>query len=103
MLDRERKGAAFRAQDRAIAEVTCDRSGVERRGHDDEAEIGTSLLQALEQREGEVALEVTLVELVEDDRVDAFEGWIAEQAARETPSVTKRRRVRGPIASSKRT
>src|SRR5258708_34538021 len=38
-------------------------------------------MEALQERQGEIAVEMALVEFVEDDGVDAFERWIGQEAA----------------------
>ena len=83
MTHGERVLATCGAQDRAAAEIVRDRSGIERGGHDDEPQFGARALQALEQSEREVAVEVALVELVQHDGVDAAQGGVGEQATRE--------------------
>ena len=103
VADGEREDAAFGAKDGTVAEVAGDRRGVEGGGHDDDAERGALLLQALEQGEGEVALEVALVELVEDDGVDAVEGGIGEQAAGEDAVGDEAEARAWAVTSSKRT
>ena len=68
VLDLERKVAALGAEDAGVAEVRGDGRGIQSRGHDDEAEVGASgSLEASQEGEGEVAFEMALVELVEDD------------------------------------
>ena len=58
--------------------------GVERGGHRDDAKVGPRrLLHALEEREGDVALKVTLVELVEEHGRHAAQERIGEQPSRE--------------------
>jgi hypothetical protein len=84
VLDLEREVAAFGAENASAAEKAGDGRGVEGRGHDDEAEIGArGLLEAAEEGEGEVAFEVALVELVEDDGAGAVESRVGEEAAGE--------------------
>src|SRR5258708_21209923 len=37
-------------------------------------------MEALQERQGEIAVEMALVEFVEDDGVDALEGWSGQEA-----------------------
>ena len=60
-------------------------------------------LQPAQQGEREVALEVALVELIEHHGAGALQTRIGRKRRVSTPSVRKRRRVRGPATSSKRT
>ena len=85
VVDRDLEAPPLGAE-RAGAEEPRDRRGVERRRHRDEPEVGArGVLEAPQEREREVALEVALVELVEHDRADAGQGGCAEQAPREEP------------------
>jgi hypothetical protein len=72
------------AQRGAIAEEAGDGRGVQRGRHDDDAEVRPrSLLQAAQDREGDVGREVPLVKLVQDDAGDARELRVREEPARE--------------------
>ena len=81
VLDRDGERAAFRADDRRIAEELRDRLGVERRRHHERDQLGPARPQPLDQREREVAIEVTLVELVDHDAADAAQLGMGEQPA----------------------
>ena len=75
---------AFGRDRGAIIEEAADGRRVERGGHDDDAKVGTrGLLEAAEEREGEVGFEVALVEFVENNGGDAAEGWVGDEAAGE--------------------
>jgi hypothetical protein len=83
-LDRDRVLPPLGGHDRAAAQVGGQGLGLERRRHDDEAQVGTHrLLQLADDREREVALQVALVELVEDDDPDLLEERVAHQVAAE--------------------
>ena len=72
--------------ERPGAEVAGHGRGVEGRRHRDELQVGArGALEAPQQREREIALQVALVELVEHDRADAGERGRREQPAREEP------------------
>ena len=84
VFDLERIAAAFGAHDARAIQVRGDGRGIERGGHDDEAQVGAlGALEAAEKSEGEVAFEVTLVEFVEDDGAGAVEERVCEEAAGE--------------------
>ena len=105
VLDRDVEAPALGAQDRR-AEVRGERPGRERGAHRDEraGPGAASSAQPLDERERDVALQVPLVELVEDapPRRPSSSGDARSLRAR-TPSVTKRTRVRALETSSKRT
>ena len=70
--------------DRRVAEESGDRFAVERRRHDDYAEVVAEQgPRAQREREGEVSVETSLVELVEHEDADAVEGWVALEPARQ--------------------
>ena len=83
MLNREIKQLSFRTNDRTAIEISRHRLGIESRRHHYDEQIGARLLQAFEQGQRKIALEVALVEFIEDDRVDAFQVGIRKQPARE--------------------
>ncbi len=84
VFDAEFVELAFGAQHRAAVQEVSNGRRVERRGHDHQLQGSfMSCLEALEESEGEVGIEMTLVELVQDDGADAFELWIGEKAAGE--------------------
>ena len=80
----DRKGAALAFDHRRVAEQLADPRAVERRRHDQEAQIlAQALLRVERQREAEIGIERALVELVEQHRGDAVERGIVEDHARE--------------------
>jgi len=84
--DLHRMGPPLRGEARGPVEVGCDRSAVERGGHDEEAQVGPVLLLELPgSREGDVPEEMAFVKLVEDDRGDRFQRRVREQAAEQNP------------------
>src|SRR5262249_27234306 len=65
---------AFARDDRSAAEEPRDRLRLDRRGHDDDPEVRPRLeVDLAHAGEGEVRVEVALVELVEDDGAGALE------------------------------
>ncbi len=86
VLDRDLEPPTFRTQRRATTEERRHRSGVEGRRHRDDAQRGPlGLLQAAEERERQIGVQMTLVQLVEDHRADPAERRIAEHAAEQDP------------------
>ena len=80
----DRMGASRRAHEPRIVEHPAQGVAVERRRHHQQAQFGPQVALAVErQREAEVALQVTLVELVEHHARDALERGVALQHARE--------------------
>ncbi len=72
--------APFHGDDRAAAQEPCDRLGVERRRHDDHDQLGPDLAPDLvDECQGEVGIQVALVELVKNDGADRFQKRIAHQ------------------------
>ena len=77
-------GPSLRADDRAIVQKPADRRGVERGRHDDQNQIGADLAADFAQeRQREVAVQVALVKLVEDDGTDPFEERVGQELAGE--------------------
>ena len=86
VFDRHREGASLGGQDGGVAEGTRERVGLERRRHDGEAEVGThGLLELSNHGERDVALQVALVELIQDDDPDALEERIGREEPAEHP------------------
>ena len=83
VLDREIVQLAFRAQDRAVAQVLRNGRGVERRRHDDQPQIGLVLLQPPQQRQRQIGIEMPLMKLVQDHRADAGQRGIGQQPPRQ--------------------
>ncbi len=81
MLDLDGERAARDTQHRRV-EVGSDRRGVERGRHGDDVQRAV-LTRASTQREGQVALQMPFVELVEDHRADAAQIGIAGEASQE--------------------
>ena len=68
VIDFHREALAFGDENRAITEISGHRLGIERGGHHHDLEIGPlGLLKLLYQRERDVAHQVALVELVEEE------------------------------------
>ena len=73
VLDGHREEASGGEDHGGISEEAGDGLGVERRRHDDDAEVGAGVLLKLAgERQRQVGREVPFVELVEDQGVDAF-------------------------------
>ena len=86
VLDGHREEPAFGEDDRRVAEKGRHGAGVERRRHHDDAEVGARLpLQLASERERQVGREVPLVELVEDEGVDALQEGVIEEHPDEQP------------------
>ena len=84
MSDLEIEQAAFGAQNFASAQPGRQRSGIESCRHDDEAEIRTrGRLKTEQECESQVAVQVALVKLIQDDDGDAVESRIVEQLSGE--------------------
>jgi hypothetical protein len=81
MPDRQRILPSFRSDHGAVLKVSSYRRRVERSRHHDDANLWPSVLEALQECEGKVAVEVTFVEFVEDNRVDTLERLIGQQTA----------------------
>ena len=84
VLDVDREGAAIGGERLGRTEPPGHALRVERGGHRDQQEVGAAgLLESARQREGDVRMQVALVELVEDDRPNPLElrvgGHLAEQ------------------------
>jgi hypothetical protein len=75
-----------RARDHGRPEERRYRRRIERRRHHDEHEIGTpGLAQVRQKSERHVALQMSLVKFIQDDRPHAAELGIGDEAAREDP------------------
>lgn len=84
--DVEGKEETFGLQDRAVTQMGGERSGVEGGGHNEETESGAGgALEAEQEGQGEIAVDVALVEFVEDDNGDAAESGVGEEAASKHP------------------
>lgn len=65
-------------------EVGLEFVGVERGGHDHDQKVGAmGLLDIKSASQRDIAIEMPLVEFVEDDGGDAFEGGVGDQLAKE--------------------
>ena len=65
MADREVELPPLGPQDRTTVEVLRHGTGIERRRHDHDPQIGPRLLQAFQQCQREIALQVALMELIQ--------------------------------------
>ena len=83
MLDGGFEELSFRAHLRAIAKKPNDGIGIERRRHHYNAQIAARPLQSLQKRQSEIALQMPLMELVENERIHAPQARIREEAASE--------------------
>ncbi len=80
----DRKRPAMARHDRCVAEQPGDRFSVERRRHDDDAQVvAEERPRAQREREAEVGVETSLVELVEHENADAVERRVALEPARQ--------------------
>ena len=84
VLDRDGIGATRGSEGFAGGEVLFQAGGFKRRRHDDEQEVGAGgFLDLQGAGEGDVAVEVAFVELVEDEGGDTGEGGVGEHLAQE--------------------
>jgi hypothetical protein len=81
MPDRQFKQLSLRSKDRTIFEISSYRRRIERGRHHDDAHLRPGALETLQECQREIAVQVALVEFVEDNRVDALEGWIGQEPA----------------------
>ena len=70
---------AWDVDDRAAAEERRHRARIERRRHDDDAEIGARQPRLLGEREAEVGVNAALVKLIDDERGDVAQQRILLQ------------------------
>ena len=70
VLERQRMQRAWHIDDRAVTEECRHRGGVERRRHDQDAEIVARLPRLFRKREPEVGVHAALVKLIQDERGD---------------------------------
>src|ERR1700756_64362 len=64
-----------------VIKVSRYRRRIERGRHNNDAYLRPHALETLQKRQRKIAVKVTFVEFVEDDRVDAFESRICQQTA----------------------
>ena len=84
ILDGHLEELAFARDDGHVAEVSGDRGGVERGRHHHDLQIGPrGLAESPQQREGQIALQMTLVKLIEHDRSNPAQQRIADWPARQ--------------------
>jgi hypothetical protein len=82
VLDGDLEALALRPQD-GTPQVVGDRPGLQRGGHHDQRQIRPFLLQPAQERERDVAVQMPLVKLVEEDRGHAPQVRIPQEAPRE--------------------
>ena len=86
VFDIHGKGATGGSEHVARGEVALQHGGIERGRHDDEPQVGPVLFLQIEgAREGDVPVEMPLVELVEDDDADAAQFVIGEHLPEQYP------------------
>ncbi len=84
ILDFDGEHLSIRDEHGRIIEIGCDRFGIKRGGHHDEFKIGSrDLLKSFGKREGNIALQVALVKLVEENCANAVQYGIVLQPAQE--------------------
>src|SRR5262247_2159852 len=69
--------------DRTAVEKRRHGRGVQRRGHDDDAQVVARAPGLLRQRERDVRVDASFVKLVEDDRPEIRQQWILLKSRRE--------------------
>ncbi|MDX6462832.1 MAG: hypothetical protein QOE55_6529 [Acidobacteriaceae bacterium] len=79
MPDRQLKQLSLRSKDRTIFKVSSYRRGIERGRHHDDAYLRPGALETLQECQRKIAVQVAFVEFVEDNRVDALQGWIDQE------------------------
>lgn len=84
VADFDRITLAFRDQDGAVVQVSCDGFGFQGRGHDGQLKVRAGrLLEILHQRQGNIAEQVALVEFIEEDDADVAERAVILQPTEE--------------------
>ncbi len=84
ILRHDREGAALANDDRRVIQQFCDPRAVERRRHDEKAQILAQYGRGVEaEREGEIGVERALVEFVENHQRDAGKAGIVQNHAGE--------------------
>jgi hypothetical protein len=81
MPDRQRKPLSLRSKDRTTFKVSSYRRRIERGRHHDNPNLPSRALEPLQEYQRKITVQVSLVELVENDRIDSPEGWICKQTA----------------------
>jgi hypothetical protein len=77
VLDLDRIGTSISRKGNSIAEPRSEGLGVEGRGHRDDQKVGAGgRLEPTGEGEGNIRVEVALMELIEDDSTDALEGGV---------------------------
>ena len=82
VINRHRMQRARDIDDGTAAEKRLDRGGVERRGHHQDAQLGTRQPRLFCQGETEVGMHAPLVKLINDQRRDVAQQWIILQVSR---------------------
>jgi hypothetical protein len=83
MLDNEFEQPSLGTQYWTAIQISRHRSGIERSRHHYDPQIGPRSLQPLQQSQREVTVQVSLVELIQDNCIDAFEAGIRKQSPRQ--------------------
>jgi hypothetical protein len=83
MPDGEGEEPSLGSENGAVSKIVRDGRGVERGGHDEDAQLGACALKPLQEGECEIGVEMAFVKFVEDNCVNALEGGIGEKAASE--------------------
>jgi hypothetical protein len=81
MPDRQLKQLSLRPKDRTIFKVSSYRRRIERGRHHNDAYLRPAALETLQECERKIAVQVALLEFVEDNRIDALESWIDQEPA----------------------
>ncbi len=77
VTDAQGEQAALGADDRAVAQKSGDRLGIEGGGHDDHTQVVAQTLHLAQHRQRQIRVDRALVKLVEDHAADVLEQRIA--------------------------
>src|SRR5277367_5016902 len=83
MIDRKLKQLSLGTDDGTLIKILGHRINIERRGHDDDAQVRPPVLQALQQGQGEIAVQMAFVELIQNDGSHTSQVWVRNQAPRQ--------------------
>src|ERR1700733_2198004 len=81
MLDRHFKYSSLRPKNRTVSEISGYRCRIKRSRHHDDPYLRPCTLKVLQERQRKIALQMTLVEFVKDNRINTLEHWIGQQPA----------------------